>query len=219
MSIAENIKQIRSTLPANMQLVCVSKYHTQADILEAYEAGERLFGESRAQELSLKAQNLPHDIQWHFLGHLQRNKAKAVCEYATMIQSVDSWRLMETINNVASRTIDILLEVHVAKEDTKSGMSTEELLGLLQEGNWKDLHNIRIRGLMGMATLTEDKDEILKEFQTLKVLFDKIKNEYFSDSTRFDTLSMGMSDDYPIAIKAGSTMVRIGSKIFGERQL
>ena len=219
MSIEENIKQIRSTLPANVQLVCVSKYHTQADILEAYEAGERLFGESRAQELSLKAQNLPHDIQWHFLGHLQRNKAKTVCEYATMIQSADSWRLMETINNVSSRTIDILLEVHVAKEDTKSGMSTEELLGLLQEGNWKNLHNIRIRGLMGMATLTEDKDEILSEFQTLKVLFDKIKIDYFSDSTSFDTLSMGMSDDYPIAIKAGSTMVRIGSKIFGERQL
>ena len=217
MSISGNIQQIRASIPQHVQLVCVSKYHSEADILEAYQAGERLFGESRAQELSQKAQNLPHDIQWHFIGHLQRNKVKQVCEYASMIQSVDSWRLMEAINNAACRTIDILLEVHVAQEETKSGMLAGELLSLLAEGNWRNLTNIRIRGLMGMATLTDDEDEILSEFHLLKTLFDRVKTEYFAESADFDTLSMGMSDDYDMAIQAGSNMIRIGSRIFGEK--
>ncbi len=218
MSIADNIQQIRAHLPEGVKLVCVSKYHTEAEILEAYAAGERDFGESRAQELSLKAEHLPADIRWHFIGHLQRNKARIVCRYASVIQSVDSLRLMETIDKeLTDRIVDILLEVHVAKESTKTGFAVDELHDMFQTGLYKQLHNIRIRGLMGMASLTDDTAQIQQEFRSLRTLFDNIRQQYFTDEDAFDTLSMGMSDDYITAITEGSTMVRIGSLIFGNR--
>ncbi|MBR1564596.1 MAG: YggS family pyridoxal phosphate-dependent enzyme [Paludibacteraceae bacterium] len=214
MSIAQNIEKIRQTLPARVRLVCVSKYHTAEDILEAYKAGERDFAESRAQELQLKAQTLPKDIHWHFIGHLQRNKAKLVCQYVSMIQSVDSMRLIETLNSVSEEPIDILLEVHIAQEATKTGFSKQELINLLSSTDITQFSNIRIRGLMAMATQTNNRDEIQHEFHEVKLLFDYIKTTFFPQSGCFDTLSMGMSDDYDLAIEEGCNMVRIGSRIF-----
>ncbi len=216
MSISENIRQIRQTLPTAVRLICVSKYHTAEDIMEAYEAGERDFAESRAQELEVKATTLPQDIHWHFIGHLQRNKAKTVCRYADMIQSVDSLRLMETINAVTDKPVDILLEVHVAKETSKTGFSPDELVELLSSTDVSRFDKIRIRGLMAMATRTDDEQEIRQEFRTARQLFDLLKSRFFTSDAGFDTLSMGMSDDYSVAVEEGSTMVRIGSRIFSE---
>lgn len=214
MSIADNIRQVRATLPEQVKLLCVSKYHTTDEILEAYVAGERMFGESRAQELEKKATTLPQDIEWHFIGHLQRNKAKQVCRYASLIQSVDSWRLLEAIDKAAERCIDVLLEIHIAKEDTKTGLTQEDLQALLEQYSSVKFQHVRIRGLMGMATLTGDEMELKHEFRLLKTLFNDTKQRFFSNDASFDTLSMGMSDDYPIAVAEGSTMVRIGSRIF-----
>ena len=214
MSIHANIRQLCSTLPEGVKLLCVSKYHTIEQTQEAYDAGIRDFGESRAAELEQKALALPDDIRWHFIGHLQRNKAKNVCRYASMIQSVDSLPLLITINSVATKQMDVLLEIHVAEETTKTGLSVEQLNLLFQQNDLFSLRNIRIRGLMGMATQTDDTAQIHREFKQLKELFDQLRRTRFADKPYFDILSMGMSNDYEIAISEGSNMVRIGSLIF-----
>ena len=213
MSIASRIHEIKAALPDTVTLVAVSKFHPIEDLQEAYDAGQRIFGESRAQELKLKHLALPKDIQWHFIGPLQRNKVKDIAPYVHLIQSVDSLRLLEDIDRQAAkhqRVINVLIEVFVAKEETKQGFSVEECQELLNS-NWEEqFPNISILGLMGMATYTDDEQTIREEFATLRKL--KEANPSLS------ILSMGMSDDYPLAIQEGSTMVRIGSSIFGARK-
>ncbi len=219
-SIQENLKETLASLPANVKLVAVSKFHPAAAVQSAYDAGQRIFGESKVQELTAKAESLPKDIEWHFIGHLQTNKVKQIVPFISMIQSVDSLRLLEEINKWAERServIDILLQVHIAAEDTKFGFSPKECIGLLQQyppATWK---HVRIRGLMGMATFTDDTEQIKTEFGELTSLFERLKSMFFSDVDYFNEMSFGMSDDYPIAVQEGSTMVRIGSRIFGER--
>lgn len=218
--IALRIAEIEPHIPEGVQLICVSKYHTEEEILTAYNAGQRLFGESRVQELQAKAATLPHDIKWHFVGHLQTNKVKLLAPIVSLIHSVDSMRLLLEINNAAQqcgKTINCLLQLHIAQESSKHGFTYEACQALLEEGEWRQLPYIRICGLMGMGTLTEDRAIVVKEFEQLKTFFDKVKAAYFANDKKFDTLSMGMSDDYLDAIAAGSTMVRIGSGIFGER--
>lgn len=221
MSIADNLNAIRATLPPHVKLVCVSKFHPNDSILEAYEAGEKIFGESKVQEVCQKQDTLPKDIVWHFIGHLQTNKVKHLVPFVTLIHGVDSLRLLEEINKQAAnagRTVDYLLQVHIAREETKFGFSPEELTDAMDAGILQQFASVRIRGLMGMATFTENETQIRAEFRSLKTLFDQIQTTYFNDQPLFDTLSMGMSDDYRIAIEEGSTMVRIGSSIFGARQ-
>ena len=218
--VKANIEDIRKAIPSNIALVCVSKFHTKENILEAYDAGERLFGESRVQELVEKQPSLPHDIQWHFIGHLQTNKIRQIAPFVALIQSVDSEKLLLKINEEAvkiRRTIDCLLQVHVAQETTKFGFASNEFNDFLANKKWTEMKNVRIRGIMGMATFTDDKTLIHKEFNLLKTIFDHAKSDYFSRCDFFDTLSMGMSEDYEIAIAEGSTMLRIGSDIFGTR--
>jgi pyridoxal phosphate enzyme (YggS family) len=221
MSIADNLKAIRATLPSHVTLVCVSKFHPNESILGAYEAGARVFGENKVQELSQKYDSLPKDIVWHFIGHLQSNKIKYIAPFVALIHGVDSYRLLEEINKQAAksgRVIDCLLQVHIARETTKFGFSQEELTATLAAGKWTELTSVRLRGLMGMATFTDDEEQVRDEFRSLKILFDQIKIAYFKDQPLFDTLSMGMSDDYRIAVEEGSTMVRVGSSIFGARE-
>ncbi|MBP1638781.1 MAG: alanine racemase domain protein [Bacteroidetes bacterium] len=221
MSIADNLKAIRATLPSHVTLVCVSKFHPNESILEAYEAGARVFGENKVQEVSRKQETLPKDIVWHFIGHLQTNKIKYIAPFVSLIHSVDSYRLLEEIDRQAAksgRVIDCLLQVHIAQETTKFGFSPEELTTIFAAGKWGELTSVRIRGLMGMATFTDDEAQVHAEFRSLKTLFDQIKIAYFKDQPYFDTLSMGMSDDYRIAVEEGSTMVRVGSSIFGARE-
>ena len=212
-SITRNIAAIRQHLPQDVTMICVSKFHTVDAIMEAYHAGERDFGESRVQELLHKRELLPQDIRWHFIGHLQTNKVKMIVPFVHLIHSVDSVRLLDTIHREAEkiqRRVKILLEVHVAKEDTKSGFTPEELLTL--HSRLSALNYIEVCGIMGMATNTEDEHEIRRCFQTIKMLSDTFFNHMSA------TISMGMSDDYQIAIEEGSNMVRIGSSIFGERK-
>ena len=218
--IQEEIKRINAELPSTVRLVAVSKYHPVEALQEAYEAGQRIFGESKVQEMTQKYEVLPKDIEWHFIGHLQTNKIKYMAPYVSLIHGVDSYKLLVEINKQAikaGRIIHCLLQIHIAQEETKFGFSTDECREMLQEGSWKSLENIQISGVMGMATNTEDEEEIIKEFDTLACFFHEIKNIYFQDSPSFKEISMGMSDDYPLAIKKGSTLIRIGSKIFGER--
>ncbi|MCD8177846.1 MAG: YggS family pyridoxal phosphate-dependent enzyme [Tannerellaceae bacterium] len=220
MSIAGNITQIKKSLPKGVTLVAVSKFHPVEALTEAYEAGQRIFGESRAQELKAKQAVLPNDIEWHFIGPLQSNKVKDMAAYIHTIHSIDSLKLLQEVNKQAlkhNRIIQVLLEIHVAKEESKHGFSAEEVRKLLANEEWKTLTHIRISGLIGMATFTEDENQVRSEFRQLKELFDSIRKTYFPDDPEFSTLSMGMSDDYPIAIAEGSTMIRVGSKIFGER--
>lgn len=217
MSVTSNLQTIRATLPEGVTLVAVSKFHPSEAIAEAYEAGQRVFGESRVQELVAKQQILPKDIEWHMIGHLQTNKVRAIAPFVSLIHSVDSARLLECINREAERygrVIDCLLEVHVAREQTKSGWEITELQEFVASGAIGELKNIRIRGIMGMATFTDDMAVVRSDFERLAAI--KRELEPMFDSN-FDTLSMGMSDDYPIAIQCGSTMVRIGSSIFGQR--
>lgn len=217
MSVTSNLQTIRATLPEGVTLVAVSKFHPSEAIAEAYEAGQRVFGESRVQELVAKQQMLPKDIEWHMIGHLQTNKVRAIAPFVSLIHSVDSQRLAECINREAERcgrVIDCLLEVHVAREQTKSGWEITELQEFVASGAIGELKNIRIRGIMGMATFTEDMAVVRSDFERLAAI--KRELEPMFDSN-FDTLSMGMSDDYPIAIQCGSTMVRVGSSIFGQR--
>ena len=218
MSISQNLNNIKSSLPEHVTLVAVSKTKPNADILEAYEAGQRVFGENYVQELVEKQDQLPKDIQWHFIGHLQSRKAKLIAPFVSLIHGVDSLKLLQEINKQAqknNRVIDCLLQVHIADEETKFGLDEKELdemLKQVQHDN-ESFKNIRIVGLMGMATFTEDQNQIKKEFDYLKSLFDKFKTQ----NPNFKTLSMGMSGDYELAISCGSTMVRIGSSIFGSR--
>jgi len=220
MSIADNLKHIRTTIPDNVQLVCVSKFHPASVILEAYAVGERIFGESREQELRAKAAELPKDIQWHFIGHLQTNKVKTIVPVVSLIHSVDSLKLLVEINKEAGkegRVVNCLLQLHIAQEETKFGFSFEEAEAFFQSGQLVTLSNVSVKGLMGMATFTDDLQQVQQEFQSLKRFFDHVRSSYFANNNDFGSLSMGMSDDYQLAIEEGSTMVRIGSSIFGGR--
>ena len=216
MSITENLKKIKSTLPPNVKLVAVSKTKPNEDLIEAYNAGERVFGENKVQELTQKFEDLPKDIEWHMIGHLQSNKVKYIAPFVNLIHGVDSEKLLREINKQAAkngREIDCLLQVHIAEEDTKFGFDNNEVTELINS-NWKENYpNINIVGLMGMATFTGNENQIRREFKSLQELFSSFKNQ----NSSFKILSMGMSGDYQIAIEEGSTMVRVGSSIFGRR--
>lgn len=221
MNIAKNIQTIQEELNRlAVKLIAVSKTKPQEEILEAYHAGQRAFGENIVQELVEKHAALPNDIEWHLIGHLQSNKVKYIAPFVSLIHSVDSLKLLKEINKQAlkhQRVIDCLLQVHIAAEDTKFGLDHAELIELLRADAREELKNIRITGLMGIATNTSNEKVVKDEFYELKTLFDGIKQSFFNDVTYFDTLSMGMSADYKIAVEQGSTMVRLGSTIFGGR--
>lgn len=220
MSIADNLKQVLTELPTGVRLVAVSKFNPNEAIEEAYRAGQRIFGESKVQEMTAKQKSLPNDIEWHFIGHLQTNKIKYMAPYVAMIHGIDSYKLLTEVNKQAQkagRVIDCLLQLHVAQEETKFGFSPDECRAMLVDGAWKTLENIRICGLMGMASNTDDTKQIDREFETLHNLFEELKVTFFIDAPQFKELSMGMSHDYHLAIAQGSTLVRVGSKIFGER--
>jgi pyridoxal phosphate enzyme (YggS family) len=219
MSIQTNLTKIKQSLPQEVTLVAVSKTKPIADLMEAYEAGQRIFGENKIQEMTDKWENMPKDIQWHMIGHVQTNKVKFMAEYVHLIHGVDSLKLLEEINKQAKkhqRVIDCLLQIYIADEETKFGLDEKELNDLLHSDAFKSLHNIKIVGLMGMATFTTNQDQIKKEFLNLKAIFDQLK-AINTENCQLNTLSMGMSGDYPLAISCGSTMVRIGSSIFGGR--
>lgn len=220
MDIQANLKEVLTSLPAQVKLVAVSKFHPNESIEQAYRAGQRIFGESKVQELTGKYETLPKDIEWHFIGHLQTNKVKYIAPYIAMIHAVDSYKVLAEIDKQAAkngRVIPCLLEIHIAQEESKYGFTFQECREMLEAGEWKNLTHICIAGLMGMATFTEDETEIKREFDSLKQFFNEIKQNYFADRDTFREISMGMSHDYPLAIEAGSTLVRVGSKIFGER--
>lgn len=220
MNIRSQIGELRHLLPEGVKLVAVSKFHPPEMIREAYDAGQRLFGESRVQELVSKQELLPGDIEWHFIGSLQRNKVKQIAPFISMIHSLDSERLMMEIEKqgaACQRVIPCLLQIHVAEEDTKAGFSPDECFQFLSDGRWRACSHVQIAGLMGMATFTDDREQIRKEFRLLRSLYDECKAGCFAGEPSFRELSMGMSGDYPVAIEEGSTMVRIGSVIFGER--
>ncbi len=219
MSIRENLINIQATLPSNVTLVAVSKTKPISDLMQTYEAGQRVFGENKIQEMTEKWEQMPKDIEWHMIGHIQSNKVKYMAPYVSLIHGVDSLKLLEEINKQAqknNRIIDCLLQLHIAEEETKFGLNEEELDDLLQSEIFKNLKNIKIVGLMGMATFTENQTQIKKEFQHLKTIFDK-NQQLTTHNQQLTTLSMGMSGDYQLAIECGSTMVRIGSSIFGGR--
>ena len=214
------IKEIKQTLPPYVRLAAVSKFHPISMIDDAYAGGQRLFAENHVQELEKKHEALPKDIEWHFIGHLQTNKVKYIAPYVNLIQAVDSHKLLVEINKQAlkyNRVIDCLLELHVAQEETKFGFSSNEMYNYLKQGEWRQLNNIRICGLMCMASNIDDESQIAGEFQQAETLFNKLKQEFFANQDSFSIRSWGMSDDYQIAIKYGSNMVRVGSKIFGPR--
>lgn len=221
MSIRENILKIKEEIPEEVSLVAVSKFHSEQEIMEAYNAGQRIFGESRAQELVDKEKALPSDIEWHFIGQLQSNKVKYIAPFVHTIHSVDSLKLIQEIEKQAARndrTIRILLEIHIAQEETKAGFTPGECRDLLSSTSMNDFPHIQVDGLMTMATNTDNKDQLHKEFRQLKKLFEEIKGSYLTDSSNFKILSMGMSSDYLIAISEGSNMIRVGSTIFGARE-
>lgn len=223
MSIQSNLNTIKATLPEHVTLVAVSKTKPVSDLLQAYEAGQRIFGENKIQEMTEKWEQMPKDIQWHMIGHVQSNKVKFMAPYVTLIHGVDSLKLLQEINKQAlknKRIIDCLLQIYIAEEESKFGLDENELNELLTSPEFKELKNIRILGLMGMATFTENQNQIKKEFTHLKSIFDSLKNidGYGKDALKsVSTISMGMSGDYQLAIECGSTMVRIGSSIFGGR--
>ena len=220
MSIGTQIEILKNELPSTVKLVAVSKFNPVEAIQQAYEAGQRIFGESRPQELQQKVALLPDDIKWHFIGHLQTNKLKMVLPYVELVHSVDSERLLMEIDKYAVKNglkVRCLLELFVAQEESKQGFSEEELMALLDSLQQNPLQGVEICGLMGMASFVEDENQIRGEFQTLKRVYDKVKEKYISTLPQFNELSMGMSGDYRIAIECGSTMVRIGTTIFGAR--
>lgn len=215
-----NLHEVYDSLPAGVRLVAISKYHPNEYIQAAYEQGQRVFGESHEQELREKHSSLPADIEWHFIGHLQTNKVKYIAPYVTMIEAVDSLRLLREIEKQAAkcnRVIRVLLELHIAKENTKYGLSLDECRQLLDEGEWRQMSHVRICGLMMMASNTDDEQQIAREFDTATCFFDEVKERFFAEDESFCERSWGMSDDYPIAVAHGSTMVRIGTRIFGPR--
>ena len=221
MPIKTNLLQIKSTIPESVTLVAVSKTKPVADLMEAYNVGQRIFGENKIQEMTEKWEQMPKDIQWHMIGHVQTNKVKYMAEYVSLIHGVDSLKLLQEINKQAlkhNRVIDCLLQMYIAEEETKFGLDEKELEEIYQSVEFKSLKNIKVVGLMGMATFTDNQTQIKKEFLNLKLIFDKLKNIGLkSDAIHLKTLSMGMSGDYKLAIECGSTMVRIGSSIFGGR--
>lgn len=215
-----HLKSVLKSLPPDVKLVAISKYHPQEFIEAAYAEGQRIFGESHEQELKQKQAILPKDIEWHFIGHLQTNKVKYIAPYISMIEAVDSLKLLKEINRQAAkcgRVIKVLLELHIAEESTKYGLTLEACRQLLAEGEWRSLEHVRIVGLMMMASNVDDEQQIRREFTTAADFFDEIKATYFADDEAFCERSWGMSDDYPIAVECRSTMVRIGTMIFGPR--
>ena len=221
MSIQENLKHFLDEIPEHVKLVAVSKTKPVELIREAYEAGHRIFGENKAQELAAKRLQLPEDIEWHFIGHLQRNKVKFIAPFVALIHAVDSLKLLREINKQASahnRVVDCLLQFHIATEETKFGLNYEEAKELLESTEYSSMKNIRITGVMGMATFTDDMEQVRKEFRSLKDYFDRLKKNYFPEDKSFKEISMGMSNDYKVAIEEGSTLIRIGTKIFGKRE-
>jgi len=220
MNIAANIQNLKESLPPQVKVVAVSKFHPTEQIREAYDAGQRLFGESRVQELVNKQQELPADVEWHFIGSLQRNKVKQIAPFVSLIHSLDSERLMREIEKQGAafeRVIPCLLQIHIAEEETKSGFTPEECRRFLEEGSWKKCPHLQIAGMMGMATYTDEREQVRREFRLLKDLFEECKVKYFANDAAFRELSMGMSGDYPIALEEGSTLIRVGTLIFGER--
>ena len=218
--IRENLQEVKATLKPEVKLVAVSKFHPVEALQEAYDAGHRIFGESHVQELVQKHEVLPSDIEWHFIGHLQTNKVKYMASFVSLIHAVDSLKLLKEIDKQAQkcgRTIDVLLQIHVAKEETKFGFTPEEVKDMLAEKSWKECQHVRIVGLMAMATNTDNENQIAQEFDMVQQLFEEVKKDFFASEPSFKELSMGMSGDYLIAQKHGSTMVRVGSLIFGMR--
>lgn len=215
-----NLREVMADIPDGVRLVAISKYHPDEYIEAAYAEGQRIFGESHEQELSRKQKSLPADIRWHFIGHLQTNKVKYIAPYISMIEAVDSLKLLREINKQAAkcgRVIDVLLELHIAEEETKYGFTLDEGRAMLEEGAWRELSNVRICGLMTMASYVDDEERIRSEFSLASDFFDEVKHRYFADDDTFCERSWGMSHDYRIAIECHSTMVRIGTKIFGPR--
>lgn len=219
-TIAENLTQLKSSIPKHVTLVAVSKTKSTAEILEAYQTGHRIFGENKVQEMTQKHEELPKDIRWHMIGHVQRNKVKYMAPFVDLVHGVDSLKLLKEINKQAAkneRVIRCLLQVHIAQEDTKFGLDANEIEELLASETFQQLHHIKVVGLMGMATFTENKTRITEEFATLKNLFDHLQQKEVTENFHPETLSMGMSGDYELAIAQGATMIRVGSAIFGER--
>lgn len=220
MSIAQNLLNLKSSLPPKVTLVAVSKTKPISDLMEAYNAGQRIFGENKIQEMTEKWEAMPKDIAWHMIGHVQTNKVKFMAPFVSLIHGVDSFKLVEEINKQAfknNRIIDCLLQIHIAEEETKFGLNEDELREMVQSASFQELKNIRIVGLMGMATFTTNQNQIKKEFTRLQLIFDTLIREPKGENIELNTLSMGMSGDYQLAVACGSTMVRIGSSIFGVR--
>ena len=216
-----HLKEVKATIKPGVELVAVSKFHPAEVIQEAYDEGQRIFGESRAQELREKQATLPADIEWHFIGHLQPNKVKYIAPYISLIHAVDSLKLLNEINKQAAkhnRVINCLLELRVAQEATKYGMTPDECLALLEGGEWRELKNVQIAGMMCMASNTDDRTQIRQEFQRARACFDEAKTRFFANDPAFCQRSWGMSEDYDIAMEEGATLVRIGTAIFGERE-
>ena len=221
MSISSNIEHLRSSLPSGVSLLAISKYQPIEALREAYDAGQRMFGENHIQEMAAKASVLPRDIEWHFTGHVQTNKIKYMAPFVSLIHAVDSFRLLREIDKHAAkhhRVIDCLLQIHIAQEDTKYGFTIDECRTMLATEPWRELRHVRITGLMAMGSNTDDVEQVRSEFRQMKMFFDELRSTHFASSPSFCQLSEGMTDDYPIAIEEGSTIVRIGSMIFGERQ-
>ena len=220
-NVKENIRKLQDSLPKGVGLVAVSKFHPVELLREAYDAGQRIFGESRAQELLQKVGQMPDDVKWHFIGHLQTNKVRAIVPYVAMIHSIDSEKLLRVVDSEAERAgrvVDVLLQLHVAQEETKYGMTADECVAMVESGVLAELTHVRVCGVMGMATNTDDENEIRAEFRKIKQVFDLLHEGCLHDSDCFREISMGMSDDYQIPVEEGSTLVRVGHSIFGERQ-
>lgn len=219
--IKGHLHEVLASLPDGVRLVAVGKYHPCEDIMAAYDAGQRIFGENHVQELAKKQPVLPQDIEWHFIGHLQTNKVKYIAAYISMIEAVDSLKLLREIDRQAAkhdRVVKVLLELHVAQEDTKYGLSLDACRSLLEEGSWRALQHVQICGLMTMASNVDDEEQIRSELIAAADFFDEVKEQYFADSPEFCERSWGMSHDYPIAVECRSTIVRVGTTIFGERK-
>ena len=218
--VAKNLQQVAGNLPEGVSLVAISKFHPKEYLEAAYAVGQRIFGESHEQELSKKVAELPKDIEWHFIGHLQTNKVKYIAPYISMIDAVDSFKLLKEINKQAAkhdRVINVLLELHIAKEETKYGFTPDACREMLKEGQWRELNHVHISGLMMMASNVDDESQIRKEMMEAANFFDEVKRDYFADDDRFCERSWGMSHDYQIAVECRSTMVRVGTAIFGPR--
>ncbi len=220
-TISENYKKMLDAIPSNLKIVAIGKTKSPDEILSLYDCGQRIFGETRVQELLPKYEKLPKDIKWHMVGHLQRNKVKYIAPFIDMIQSVDSLKLLNVINKEGlknERVINCLFQIHIAEEETKFGMTMDEVLRIMESDEFRQMKNISVKGVMAMATFTDNEKQIRKEFKALKTIFEKVKEKYFRSDDVFSEISMGMSSDYEIAIEEGSTMVRIGTALFGERQ-